>query len=805
MTNKDGYGAEQIKVLKGLEAVRKRPGMYIGDTSDGSGLHHMIFEVVDNSVDESLAGHCNTIKITIGKDNYVSVEDNGRGIPVEMHPAEKRPTVEVVMMELHAGGKFENNAYKVSGGLHGVGVSVVNGLSEDLEVTVWRDGQENFLTFSRGDLTSPTKQRGAATKTGTMIRFLADKEIFGEIRYSFDLLSRRLRELAFLNSGLRIELNDLRYKKQKVFEYEGGIRSYLDYINNTKKSIHANNFYCSTQKDDMAVEVAMGWNDSYNENTLCYTNNIPQKDGGAHLTGLRTALTTAIKNYIENSKTSTKKAKVEINGDDIREGLSCVLSVKIPDPKFSSQTKEKLVSSEVRPVVHEIVSQHFYDFLMENPKDAKIIHEKILQSAAAREAARKAREVTRRKTVFESAGLPGKLSDCQEKDPAKSELFIVEGDSAGGSAKQGRDRSNQAILPLRGKILNVEKAAAAKVLSSQEIMALYTAIGGFTADGKDVEINNVRYHRIIIMTDADVDGAHISTLLLTFFYRKMRKLVESGFIYLAQPPLYKLSHKKKEKFLLDDDELGANMSRLALSNTTYKNPEISLDSTDFLHYSKLLNKSELLVGQLSRHLNVSLLKLLMFIPKDIIVIDSEANCKELIAALTAQLSEKQKEQFSFNVAKDHQDNFMVAGAEIQHGNPKEFKINQALLDNKKFARLLQLYKSLAKLTSCGGTLTYREKDQEHTAEFDNFKSSVDFLLAKVKNNCTVQRFKGLGEMNPEQLWETTMNPQLRRLLKIKIEDAETADEVFSTLMGDVVAPRKKFISDNAVFVSNLDI
>ena len=531
---------------------------------------------------------------------------------------------------------------------------------------------------------------------------MADSEIFGPISYSFALLSKRLRELAFLNSGLQIEVSDENTGAQEVFAYEGGIKSYLDYINKGKEALHQSSFYSSATKDDIVVEVALGWNTSYQENTLCYTNNIPQKDGGAHLTGLRTAMTSAIKNYIDNAKVSTKKSKVELHGDDIREGLSCVLSIKIPDPKFSSQTKEKLVSSEVRPVVHELVSKNLYDFLMENPKEARVIHEKILKSAAAREAARKAREATRRKTVFESAGLPGKLADCQEKDPSKSELFIVEGDSAGGSAKQGRDRSNQAILPLRGKILNVEKAMPAKVLSSQEIMALYTAIGGYSADGKSVEINNVRYHRIIIMTDADVDGAHISTLLLTFFYRKMKKLVESGFIYLAQPPLYKLSHKRKEKFLLDDNELNANLSQMALADAVYKNAKTELDAREFMHYAKILSESNLLVSELSRHLNVSLLRLLMHVPKETVSLESEDSCQKLIDQLTAQMSDKQREAFRFEVRKDHEDKFFVGGAELEHGNDKDFKINALLLENKKFMRLLEIYKILFKLTSGPG-------------------------------------------------------------------------------------------------------
>ena len=801
----DNYDSSQIKVLKGLEAVRKRPGMYIGDTSDGSGLHHMVFEVLDNSVDEALAGHCDYISVVIHPDNSVTVTDNGRGIPVDMHPVEKRPTAEVVMTELHAGGKFENNAYKVSGGLHGVGVSVVNALSDKLLLTIWRDNRIHQMTFSRGKPTSPLTPGKEIKKRGTEVTFMPDKEVFGDINFHWEILARRMRELAFLNANLTISLCDERNQREEVFKFAGGIREYVNFMNQNRVAVHKNMFYCNGEKQDVALEVALQWNDSYQENVICYTNNIPQRDGGSHLTGLRSAMTRTLKQHIEASE-SGKKTKIEISGDDMREGLACVLSIKIPDPKFSSQTKEKLVSSEVRPAVEDIIADHLTMFLQENPNDAKAICGKIVQAAHAREAARKAREMTRRKNAFETAGLPGKLADCQERDPAKSELFLVEGDSAGGSAKQGRDRNNQAILPLRGKILNVEKSNPSKILASQEIMALYTAIGGVNAAGNNVEADKVRYQRVIIMTDADVDGAHISTLLLTFFFRRMRELLDRGWIYLAQPPLYKAKYKKNEKFLLDDDEMNKYLSSLALEKASLVlNSGEELSTAELTQKAKLWWEAQHIINTHSRVIDVDVLRALLSLP-DTLTLETEAEAGESCRRLTAQLGEIESE-ISIRPEYDETHSvWYISGQRHEHGNVRHFQITHHFLDGADYDRLLNIANQLAPVMGKAGRVRLDDgKDGHSEKEVDNFSAAVDWLLQRAKASVSIQRFKGLGEMNPEQLWDTTMNWNTRRLLKVSVEDAEAADQTFSKLMGDLVEPRRQFISERARYVANLDV
>ena len=816
-TRNDGeYGASQIKVLKGLDAVRKRPGMYIGDTGDGSGLHHMVFEVVDNSVDEALAGFCDRVDIVIHADNAVTVTDNGRGIPVEMHPTEKRPTAEVVMTELHAGGKFENNAYKVSGGLHGVGVSVVNALSEKLSLTIWRDGAIHQMSFARGKPSTPLTKQGKIDKRGTEVTFLPDAEVFGDVTIHRDILARRLRELAFLNSGLTVVLTDERDKWREEFRFDGGLREYVAFMNENRSTIHKKPFFYHGERDGVALEIAMQWNDSYQENVICYTNNIPQRDGGSHLTGLRSAMTRTLRNHIEKTEPA-RKNKAEVAGEDMREGLACVLAIKIADPKFSSQTKEKLVSSEVRPAVEEMIADQLMMFLQENPAEAKAICGKIVQAAHAREAARKAREMTRRKNAFETAGLPGKLADCQERDPAKSELFLVEGDSAGGSAKQGRDRSVQAILPLRGKILNVEKAHAGKILSSQEIMSLCTAVGGLNATGDNVDIDKVRYRRVIIMTDADVDGAHISALLLTFFFRRMRALVEEGCIYLAQPPLYKAKRKKEERFLLDDDEMGAYLFSLALTGASFESKKVSLDAKTFSHNAELWRESEKIIAAHGRTVDEDVLRALLSLTESL-SLENKKEAEDSLKRIIGALDEDTKEKISLRAEHDEAHNeWRLSGERSEHGNVREFRIDNHFLDSGGYQRLLDNAQTLAPVIRQPGRVRLGGKDgaknggknakdvKDVSAEVNGFPAAVEWLLARVKDGMSVQRFKGLGEMNAEQLWETTMNPQTRRLLQVRVEDAQEADRIFSMLMGDVVEERKKFIGTHARDVVNLDV
>ena len=795
------YDSSQIKVLKGLEPVRKRPGMYIGDTGDGTGLHHMVYEVVDNAVDEAMAGYCKQIDVTVHIDNSVTVADDGRGIPVDMHPTEKRPTAEVVMTVLHAGGKFENSVYEVSSGLHGVGVSVVNALSEILRLTIWRDKKIHTMAFSCGDIKSPMKSEGGIEKTGTEVFFRPDTRVFGEINFHRDILVRRIRELAFLNPGLKLTFYDERTDnpQREEFSYNGGLRSYVEFLNENRPAINKTMFCKKGKYDGVTVDVAMQWNTSDQENIICYTNSTEQKAGGSHLTGLRSALTRTIKGYID-AEGLQKKRKIDIIGDDMREGLTCVLAIKVPDSKasFSSQTKEKLVSSEVRPIVDDIVADALHAFLQENRSDARLICAKIIDAAERREAARQAREMTKRKNAFDGGGLPGKLADCQERDPMKSELLLVEGDSAGGSAKQGRDRGFQAILPLRGKILNVEKANKHKALSSQEISALCTAIGGLTEKADDVDIDKVRYRRIIIMTDADVDGAHISTLLLTFFFRRMRSLVEEGCVFLAQPPLYKVRHKKRETFLLDDDELEAFLEDIALSDVEYVIDSKPLDSKELIDYTRLWLKAKQTMQRYNRVIDSeALLALLSLQPAAVLEDEQTAtdSCR--------RLGDVTGDALTFTVKPDGKPGiWFIEGTRLADGIRQVFPINQRFLESTDYQRLREVIQQLQLILFKPASIMRKD---EKPWLVDGFQQGIDKLFTNARNNLSMQRFKGLGEMNPDQLWNTTMDPKHRRLLKVELDDAQEADRVFSMLMGDTVEPRKKFIGDNARYVVNLDI
>jgi DNA gyrase subunit B len=797
--NPEDYGSDAIKVLKGLEAVRKRPGMYIGDTSDGTGLHHMVFEVVDNAVDEALAGFCDEITVTVHTDNSVSVLDNGRGIPtgIKADDEAQRSAAEIVMTELHAGGKFDSNSYKVSGGLHGVGVSVVNALSQWLRLTIWRDGQVHQMEFRGGEPVAPLKVTGTSERRGTEVHFLASKEIFGNVDYHYDILARRLRELSFLNNGVRIVLIDQRTGKEENFAFGGGVQGFVEYMNRAKNVLHPTVFVDRGIKDGITVEVAMQWNDSYQESVLCFTNNIPQKDGGTHLTGLRAAMTRVLNKYIEENELA-KKAKVETTGDDMREGLACVLSVKVPEPKFSSQTKEKLVSSEVRPVVEEIVAEKLRQFLDEHPVDARTITVKIVEAAAAREAARKAREMTRRKGVLDSMGLPGKLADCQERDPAKCELYLVEGDSAGGSAKQGRDRRFQAILPLKGKILNVERARFDKLLSSAEIATLITALGcGIGKEEYNVE--KLRYHRIIIMTDADVDGSHIRTLLLTFFYRQMPELVERGYIYIAQPPLYRAKLGKEERYLKDEHELNAFMLKQALVEAALfpRAGAEPIAGETLAQLAKSFLLSEAVIERVSRLIDRDALQaILRGVQIELSRRDSaEASAEALEAAIGGE---------GIAVAPHFDqktDRYQVRIERTRHGNVRMSTIDTEFVHSGDYAQIRQTAQMLAGLIGEGAYVQRGDKRQP----VRDFSEAMRWLLGEVQKSMTLQRYKGLGEMNPEQLWETTMNVEARRLLRVQIEDGIAADEIFTKLMGDEVEPRRAFIELNALGVRNLDV
>jgi len=799
----EDYGAESIKVLKGLEAVRKRPGMYIGDTDDGSGLHHMVYEVVDNAIDEALGGYCDLVEVTLNADGSASITDNGRGIPTEVHKGEGISAAEVIMTQLHAGGKFDQNSYKVSGGLHGVGVSVVNALSEWLDLTIWRGGKEHYMRFRHGDAAAPLEVKGDADgRTGTRVTFLPSTGTFTMTEFDFATLEHRLRELAFLNSGVTITLEDKRHvdERKEEMHYEGGLEEFVRYLDRTKTALVEAPVSVRAEKDGITVEAALWWNDSYHENVLCFTNNIPQRDGGTHLAGFRAAMTRVVNGYA-NSSGMAKREKVSLTGDDAREGLTCVLSVKVPDPKFSSQTKDKLVSSEVRPVVENLLNENLGAWFEEHPAEAKAIVAKVIEAAAAREAARKARELTRRKGALEISSLPGKLADCQERDPAKAEIFIVEGDSAGGSAKQARDRSNQAVLPLRGKILNVERARFDKMLSSEQIGTLITALG--TGIGRDdFNIAKLRYHKVIIMTDADVDGAHIRTLLLTFFYRQMPELIDRGYLYIAQPPLYKVTRGKSSRYLKNDAEMYDYLVSEGLEGAGIE-----------LHTGEVRTGSDL-KALLDRARQVGLVLDAIPLSYPRVIVEQaaiagalnpdklgNAEAAQAIIDRIAERLDRMAPEMERGWTGSREEDGDIVFERTVRGVREVGRIDDALIHSAEARRLSAWAEELK--DAYARAATFSIKSNEHVVRSPTELLAV--VLSEGQKGISLQRYKGLGEMNPDQLWETTLDPNARSLLQVKVAQVDTADEIFSKLMGDVVEPRREFIQENALAVANLDI